>query len=1160
MIGAASDRADTIHGVCAGFSLHDSITASASSEKLIADGGKNANSNPQNPVAGYDLDSPPQIQTVLPPPMEHATETVKSLSVSPLDPPPHHLRQKGHLLYLQLTTNEGEQFQITSHVSGFFVNKSTNARFDPFPKPAPKAASAHSLLSLIDRLSPSFASNFRKLQDHNSRRDPLMNFPVTHALPSNPWLVPAVESALATHESDLSRTQEAYLATGLENAETLRDWNEDFQVAKELPKENIQERVFRERYTTKLFADYTDAAVRGAVIVARGEVSPMNANEGPDAHIFVYNNIFYSFGADGAEIFTSQGSDEAARVAVGKDVVGVKLVNQLDIDGLNTPGTVIVDYLGKRIVCQSIVPGIFKQRENGESQVDYGGVEGRDTIVENEAFVPTFSQLSRNLRVKKHDVWDKDGKKHTLEGSLETKGLLGTDGRKYVLDLYRLTPLDIQWLEEHWTDASSDQPKERGRNYPHRMTVLRPEIVETFWRFKLAEYVQNELDQSKAAQTLAKKDSSVNHFEGDEKEASSGASKDDALIEAAKKQETVDISNFTLAFNPDVFSGQTPQTDEEKQGLADDEEQVRSICHYLRERAIPEMIRDLQEGEAGFPMDGHALSKLMHKRGINVRYLGQVAKLTNTQTFRLEALGILATQEMIARAFKHIAHKYLKNVPAPLSTSCLTHLLNCLLGTGLNSSPKANIDNDMQSLYPEADWSFVEVTPASLSQEIQDQTHLRYRFELQKGWESELKHLQLLREICLKLGIQLIAKEYHFTPAASSMGVLPAVNGVNHDSNGHVNGKRKKKKVGDHDQAHQSCDSLAATIPNTFEPDDIVNLFPIVKDSCPRSLLADEALEAGRLSINQGQKELGQELLIESLSLHEQIYGILHPEVARVYHQLAVQYYQLDEKAIAVDLARKSVIVSERTLGMDCNETVLAYLNLGIFEHGTGNSTVALAYVKHAIDLWKLIYGLKHPDSITTINNAAVMLQNLKLFHDSRIWFEKCLEICEEVSEKNSVNSATLCFQLAQALALDGEPKAAVYRMREAYSIFLAQLGPQDRNTKESESWLEQLTQNAVSIAKQAKDIQARRLRKILLTPRISLGGTRPQPQVAQTVADVSSMGRNRAPSGGLDSRSVDELIKFIEGGGESAKRRGPTRKNPKRRGGAAGKADAAMA
>ena len=1152
LIGAAADRIDSINGICTGISLHDAVTAAVEPAKAGINGGNNASSAPNNPVAGYDFDTHASVQTVLPPRSEALPKTVKAICVSPWNPPPHHLRQKGHLLYLQLTTNEGEQFHVTSHVSGFFVNKSSNAKFDPFPRPAPKAVFAHSLLTLIERLSPSFASNFRKLQEHNSRRDPLLNFPVTHALPSNPWLVAPAESTLAAHQPDLSRTQEAYLVTGLENAETLRDWNEDFQVAKELPKENVQDRVFRERYVTKLFADYTDAAVRGAVIVARGEVPPMNPTEGPDAQIFVYNNVFYSFGADGAEIFTTEGGDAAARVAVGKDVTGVKLVNQLDVDGLHTPGTVIVDYMGKRIVCQSIVPGIFKPRENGESQVDYGGVEGRDVIADNEAFVSAFAQLSKNLRVKKHDVWDKGGKKHTLEGSLETKGLLGTDGRKYVLDLYRLTPLDIFWLENYWIDAPHNQQEPNERSYPHRMAVMRPELVEIYWRFKLSEYVQQEIEKKRAARHnghISGADGAANGVNGNDQ-----LTKDNDSVrgtDSVDEPERVDVSGFSLAFNTDVFNGQVPQTEEEKQEWSEDEKQVRELCTYLREKIMPELVKDLEEGEVGFPMDGHSLTRLMHKRGINVRYLGQLAKLAVSQSPRLDALNALAVQEMITRAFKHVVNRYLNRTPAPFSTSCLAHLLNCLLGTDLNDSPKASINEELQSLYPECNLSFGKVTPSSLRQEIAEEVHIRYRFELRQDWVSDLKPLQVLRELCLKLGIQLTAKGYSFTRSSLPANGSLLANGLSHSTNGQSHGK-KKKKLGHHDQAQESSDSLAGIAAHTFEPDDIVNLYPIVKDSCPRSTLADEALEAGRVSIAQGQKELGQELLVESLSLHEQIYGILHPEVARVYHQLATIYYQLEEKSIAIDLAHKAVIVSERTLGLDCNETILSYLNLGIFEHGAGNTTLALTYIRHALDLWKMIYGLKHPDSITTINNAAVMLQNLKLFHESRLWFEKCLEICEQVTGKQTVNSATLCFQLAQALALDADAKGAVVRMREAYSIFLSLLGPENRNTKESESWLEQLTQNAVSIAKHARDVQAPRLRRMQLTPRISMR-TRPQPQVGQSSAEVTGTRRDRAPSAAMDSRSVDELLKYIEGGGDTTKRRGPAKKNPKRRGGAAG-------
>merc|ERR1712093_913318 len=140
------------------------------------------------------------------------------------------------------------------------------------------------------------------------------------------------------------------------------------------------------------------------------------------------------------------------------------------------------------------------------------------------------------------------------------------------------------------------------------------------------------------------------------------------------------------------------------------------------------------------------------------------------------------------------------------------------------------------------------------------------------------------------------------------------------------------------------------------------------------------------------------------------------------------------------------------------------------------------------------------------------MLQHLKEYHESRLWFEASLAVCESVFGKDSINAATLLFQLAQALALDQDPKAAVNRMRQSYSIFLTSLGPTDKNTKEAESWLEQLT------------------------------------QVGQTAEATSG----RDPRKGLDSRSIDELLKFIEGDSKSStpKKRPGRNTNPKRRGG----------
>ncbi|KAF2125664.1 hypothetical protein P153DRAFT_434126 [Dothidotthia symphoricarpi CBS 119687] len=1190
LIGAAGDRVDTLHGITAGLSLHDTVGLDQTG-KASEDGPE------QSPLADYDFKSSGDVKTLLPPAQDPAPKTIKAIAVSPWNPPPYHLRSKGHLLYLVVTTNENEQHHITSHVSGFYVNKSSNASFDPFPRQAPKARQAHSLLTLLEELSPSFRTSFQDLLQHNAKKELLTIFQLSNAIPANPWLVPAPTSSLTTHQPDLARTQESYLISGVENTETLRDWNEEFQSTREMPKEAVHDRVFRERLTSKLFADYNDAATRGAMLVARGEIAPLNPTEARDAQIYVYNNIFYSFGADGVGTFGTEGGDEAARVAVGKDVVGVRAVNNLDIPNLFTSGTVVVDYLGKRIVGQSIVPGIFKQRDPGEHQIDYGAVEGKEIVADDKSFVPLFEVLSKALRVKKHPVWDKDNVRHELEGSVETKGLIGTDGRRYALDLYRLTPLDVSWIEAYWSEPGKDgEAKPQDKDYPHRMATLRPELVESYGRLKLREYVKNELEKrtnnkdETTTKEVPKEDESSSEEESSEEESDSEEDsddsekeseakpktkpkkvskaekkaaeskevekaaestevekKDDAAPEPEPEQDRVDISGFSFALNPDVFSGQNPQTEEDMKEWAQDEAEVRAACEHLSSEVIPRMIQELHDGEVGFPMDGQSLSTLLHKRGVNIRYLGKIAELADKPDPRLQALKRLVVQEMIARGFKHFANSKLRNVPAPFAAPCIAHLLNCLLGAEVSAKPVAESDSSLKPMYPEADFSFEELTPESLKKEVIAQVTLRYRYDLGELWIESGKQLQLFREVSLKLGLQLESKQYAFTKEAFANGTAAAEAPAAPQTNGHSTSSKKKKNKQVASPAR--VDSPAAKLaPQTFHADDVLNVVPVIKEASPKSLLAEEALEAGRMSVAQDQKELGQELLLESLQLHEQIYGVLHPEVARAYHTLSNLLFNLGDKQSALELAHKAVIVSERTLGVDHADTVLAYLNLGLFEHATDNTKKALVYVRHALELWKIIYGADHPDSITTLNNAAVMLQAMKQYHESRIWFEASLAICEDVSGKTSINTATLLFQTAQSLALDKDMRGAVNRMRESYTIFKDVLGAEDRNTKEAESWLEQLTQSAVVQAKQLNDIAKGRIRRIQLTGRNPLRPAAPTPSASEVAA---AAGGQRSGTGRIDQRNIEDLLKYIEGDAAKTPAKKRTQTNPRRRGGA---------
>ena len=79
------------------------------------------------------------------------------------------------------------------------------------------------------------------------------------------------------------------------------------------------------------------------------------------------------------------GGDEAAYAAASLDLKGVEMYNKLDLEGLHTLGTVVVDYRGYRIIAQSIIPRILQRDQ--ENSVVYGSVDGGKTIATHNVFL-----------------------------------------------------------------------------------------------------------------------------------------------------------------------------------------------------------------------------------------------------------------------------------------------------------------------------------------------------------------------------------------------------------------------------------------------------------------------------------------------------------------------------------------------------------------------------------------------------------------------------------------------------------------------------------------------------------------------------------------------------------------------------------------------------
>jgi protein TIF31 len=874
---------------------------------------------PEHAFTNVDINERSKLSKFVPANLERiAPECIKSLALSGWNPVPHRQKLKGDLLYLVITTLEGEIIHITASTKGFFVNNSSNNKFDPSPSFS-KNISAHSLITLLQKISPLFANRFVKLQDFITQHHMLEVLPVNTFYPSHPWAVQTPQ-----HLFDPSRPTESYLNFGSEAIESLRDWNDELQAHREMPKSVIQERMLRERLITKVQAEFTEAAVRGATAVVNGSLVPLNPLEPEEAHMYVYNNIFFSKDNDSRGTFEALGGDEAAHVATGKDLEGVRLLNNIDAEGLYTLASVIVDYKGQRIIAQSIVPGIFRRQD--ENSIVYGSVDNGAQISADEQFHEAIGkEIAKSHHLAEHTLIDGNDQEVKLYTSQETKGLLGADGRRYMLDLYRLNPVDIEFQEKECVEAN-EKPA-----YPHKLTLLRPELMSLFWEHKFRQWVKVKTDEVRKERD-ANKPAAIEKPEETKSEENKGEVEkagEEQQQEGEEEEEIkIDINEFQLSFNPDVFTS----AKQPSEGLKEQEEVIREASKFLNEEIIPTIVLDFASYTVS-PADGEALTKAMHRRGINMRYLGKLAELVAlSKDKRIEHIHNLIIQEIVVRCVKRVLRKSLASCSLENSAACISHFFNCLLGASFNAKPNPVLPQG--SNRNDFEWS--RLTPAILRSLLNEEALLRFRFKLTDENIDQLQFISTLREICIRVGIQVNTRDYRTEPytederatfAAEDAAAQTALDRKKQELS-HARNKKAKKQI----QNKAETVVRSSRRNTTFIPEDIFNIMPTVKQSFTRSVFAEETFEAGKMSLNQGHRELGLDLLLESLTLHEQTYGFLHPETSKCYATLAMVYHHGGQAEPALDFQRKAVISSERTCGVDHPETIHHYVSYIINE------------------------------------------------------------------------------------------------------------------------------------------------------------------------------------------------------------------------------------
>ena len=224
-------------------------------------------------------------------------------------------------------------------------------------------------------------------------------------------------------------------------------------------------------------------------------------------------------------------------------------------------------------------------------------------------------------------------------------------------------------------DSQNIPSKESSFKYPHRLPLLRPELLATFkteelkrWIGEKVQFTKTDSMQSEGttepkwyaiareaqATSAAKKveeqqvksqvtqDMANGNVEADEKETKEQLAKAERVKAFENMFGTehaiLDVEDCFFALNADAFVDRKNEicrvTDESEPSVA----LVRAASLFLRETVIPDFVNHLLQASI-VPQDGYALTKLMHEKGINMRYLGYV--LHHMQSKKIEATSAI---------------------------------------------------------------------------------------------------------------------------------------------------------------------------------------------------------------------------------------------------------------------------------------------------------------------------------------------------------------------------------------------------------------------------------------------------------------------------------------------------------------------------------------
>ncbi|KAF7826179.1 protein TSS-like [Senna tora] len=816
---------------------------------------------------------------------------------------------------------------------------------------------SHNLVDLLRQLSRAFDNAYDDLMKAFSERNKFGNLP--YGFRANTWLVPPVAAQSPTVFPPLPMEDENWGGNGgglgRDGEFDLIPWANEFSFIASMPCKTAEERQVRDRKAFLLHSLFVDVAIFRAIKAVQ--------------HAIRHPNLICS-DANNDVLYTERVGDLSIRVLKDASVASCKIDTKID-------GVVATGVIQKDLVERNLLKGITADENTAAHDVTtlsvinvrYCGyvvvvkVEGGENGIVNSPsqHIELLDQPEgganalniNSLRLLLHNTTQSENNRPMIQACEELgasqvfverlikESLAQLEEEEPNLDNFVRWELGACWIQHLQDQNNTDKDK-------------KPSLEKAKNEMKV-EGLGKPLKALKNNKKKPDFNNSKLESENSRSHACVNGEAESTLLPTTESQ-----NEATAAENELVLKGMLPDAafsrlKESGTGLhcKSMQDLIDLSQKYYTDVALPKLVADFGSLELS-PVDGRTLTDFMHTRGLRMRSLGQVVKLSE----KLSHVQSLCIHEMIVRAFKHILQAVIAAVvdKEKLALS-IAGALNVLLGVPENEELHKSCN-----IHPLV-WKWLELFLKK-----------RYDWYLSSSNYKDVRKFAILRGLCHKVGIELVPRDFDMdspTPFHKSdiVSLVPVHKQAACSS---ADGRQLLES------SKTALDKGKLEDAVTYGTKALAKLVAVCgpyhrMTAGAYSLLAVVLYHTGDFN----QATIYQQ---KALDINERELGLDHPDTMKSYGDLAVFYYRLQHTELALKYVKRALYLLHLTCGPSHPNTAATYINVAMMEEGLGNVHVALRYLHKALKCNQRLLGPDHIQAAASYHAIAIALSLMEAY------------------------------------------------------------------------------------------------------------------------------------------------------------------------------------